>query len=67
MIRNNKKNQRILAEIVFGCMSAEEIENFVVSALMGYYEEDDDIFEYDLDANVLEEDREKVFLDNDES
>lgn len=48
-------------------MSAEEIENFVVSALMGYYEEDDDIFEYDLDANVLEEDREKVFLDNDES
>lgn len=67
MIRNNKKNQRILAEIVFGCMSAEEIKDFVVSALMGYYEEDDDVFEYDLDANVLEEDREKVFLDNDES
>jgi hypothetical protein len=67
MIRNNRKNQHTLAEIVFGCMHADEIKSFVINNLMNQYEEDDDAFECDLDANVLEEDREEVFLDNDES
>lgn len=55
MVENNEKNREKLADLTVNGMSLDELMDYVRQSLIDRYEEDNEIFKYDLQWNVDED------------
>ena len=55
MIENNEENREKLADLTVNGMSLDELMDYARQSLIDRYEEDNEIFKYDLQWNVDED------------
>lgn len=55
MVENNEKNREKLADLTVNGMSLDDLMDYARQSLIDRYEEDNEIFKYDLQWNVDED------------
>jgi hypothetical protein len=55
MVENNKENREKLADLTVNGMSLDDLMDYARQSLIDRYEEDNEIFKYDLQWNVDED------------
>lgn len=55
MVENNEENREKLADLTVNGMSLDELMDYARQSLIDRYEEDNEIFKYDLQWNVDED------------
>ena len=55
MVENNEQNREKLADLTVNNMSLDELMDYARQSLIDRYEEDNEIFKYDLQWNVDED------------